>query len=136
LHSQKTNSQKKIWLLVYGGSATSITHDMMAKAGAPVDECYTLSDGVFRYTLVHLVKRVRKPAVERVMLFFELEYHIIRNSLYDCESILSSTRGNSDTDMHKSTPFIWFLKCMNERGFPVEEWIQPGNLPCIPCALI
>jgi hypothetical protein len=128
---QKNNSQKKIWLLVYGCSATSITHDMMSKAGAPVDECYTLSDGVFRYTLIHLIKRVRRPAIERVMLFFELEYHIIQNSFYNSDSILSATRGDDGTDMHTSTPFIWFLKCMNEKNIPVEEWMQPGYLSSI-----
>ena len=100
---------------------------MMAKSGFPVDECYTLSDGLFRYTLVHLVKRVRKSSIERLMMLFELEYQIIRNSFYDSDSILSSTRGDGVTDMHKSTPFVWFLKCMNEKSYPIEEWIKSGT---------
>jgi len=126
---QVRHTQKKIWLLTYGASSPSITHDILrVNTGMVTDECYTMCDGVHKYTLIHLVKKERKYRMQMAMAALLVKQKVIQASLFDEESIIGHVKWDESTEnLPNSTSFKWFVQCMNEKGLHVDEWVKPGK---------
>ena len=118
-----------MWLLVYGAAAPNIDHDMLRiNTGIVIDECYTMCDGVHKYSLIHLVKKERKLTMQRAMKALREKQNVIQANLFDEQSIIGKIKDDDSTEnLSNSTTFKWFIQCMNEKGLHVDEWVKPGK---------
>ena len=56
-------STKRNWLITYGASYPSITHELLDSSHIQADECYTLTQRDLKYTLINATDCLRSSAV-------------------------------------------------------------------------
>jgi len=131
LFLQKRDTEKQIWLLTYGSSCQSITHEMLLACNIEVDECYTVTWRESKYTLFHLSKnkRVRIAAINKTMLQLKEKYGVIEGGVYAFDSIACNTKNPEDDESLESHPgFKHITDVLNKKRDALEWWMQTGDL--------
>jgi hypothetical protein len=98
------HTQKKNWLITYTSSnGEQISIKMLKELGdLTADECHITSDQVMSYTYVHLIKRVRQPALVRFMHNAKLKHGITLNEIFGYDPISNPTpaKDNESVEQH------------------------------------
>jgi hypothetical protein len=121
-------SNKTTWLLTYGVGGPSISNDLLkTHTKLVVDECYTTTDKANRYTLIHLVKKVRQTVIQKAMDTLATETGITLTGVYGYDLITS----NSAEEPHAvqgNALYKWMVKSFKTRSSAFESWISEGKL--------
>jgi len=110
-----------VWLLTYGAACPKLTETICAECGIPLNECYTLEERDFKYTLVRTKKGCTLSEVEDMMQRAESAHGIKPNNIFGYEAIASS----SDIDEHPGYNLI--RKGMYE-GKRIHYWLARGSI--------
>ena len=121
----KKGYQKRIWLITYGASSscTSITQNMCSELGIEIDQCYTLSQRDFKYTLIHLVKKKTPLQIRKMLDDAETTHGIKLNNLFGYESV---TGNDSDLQHHPGMKLM--IHHMNRKHDCFEAWLLKPDL--------
>ena len=110
-------------LITYGSSGVNITHAMCLEQGdLRVDECYTLTQRDFKYTLIHVRTRIVRSTVTSMMLKLGNAYGIRAATIfgYDAVSV------GQEVDEHPGMRLIED-HCRRESSC-LECWTEIGNI--------
>jgi hypothetical protein len=122
---QKRPNNKVTWLLVYGASGPSITHPMLQENTLLVfDECYTTTDSANKYTLLHLIKKVRETAVDKAMRSLSSKFGIILNGVFGYDLINSNTSKDPHT-IRGNALYKWMVQSFQTKKEAFHIWISP-----------
>ena len=119
----KKGYQKRIWLITYGASCTSITHTMCSEFGVDIDQCYTLSQRDFKYTLIHLVKKTTAMRIHTMLNGAEMKYGIKQNNLFGYDSV---TGNDSELQDHPGMKLM--IHHMNRKDTCFESWLLKSDI--------
>ena len=114
---------KRIWLITYGASCTSITPTMCSELGIEIDQCYTLSQRDFKYTLIHLIKKKTPAMIRKMLNDAETTHGIKLNNLFGYESV---TGNDSDLQHHPGMKLM--IHHMNRKNDCFEAWLLKPDL--------
>ena len=114
---------KRVWLITYGAGCQSITHEACAEGGVKVDECYTLTERDFKYTLVHTVMRRTLTKMHKMMEKAESARGIKVSNLFGYEPISANDTGLRD---HPGMNLIIQSMYKPEKGLDI--WLATGDL--------
>ena len=114
---------KRIWLITYGASCTSITHTMCSTLGIEIDQCYTLSQRDFKYTLIHSIKKKTPTQIHKLLDNAESSYGIKKNNLFGYESV---TGNDSELQHHPGMKLM--IHHMNRKNDCFEAWLLKPDL--------
>ena len=116
------SSCKKV-LVSYGSSGESITHTMLSSYSAIiVDECYTLSQREFKYTLIHSQVRVSRWTICNILKDLDKKYGIKSVAVFGYDEI-------SIGDSIESHPGLRLMIDHIASKSPLfEYWMQNGSL--------
>ena len=119
----RKESAKRIWLITYGAGCPSITHEVCAEGGVEVDECYTLTERDFKYTLIHTVMRKTLSKMHKMMEKAESARGIKTSNLFGYEPITANDTGLND---HPGMDLI--VKSMYDPEKTLETWLATADL--------
>jgi len=119
---------KQIWLLTYGSSCPSITHEMLLTCGLEVDQCYTATWRESKYTLLHTERRhrLRKTGMEKVMQRLLEEFKIVGTELFGFDSLSCNSRADGGLEDHPG--FRILVEQVNQDPVEIEWWLRDGAL--------
>jgi hypothetical protein len=121
----KQPSAKSTWLLTYGASGPSITHELLrAITDLAVDECYTASDRANKHTIIHLSRKVRQTGMQKAMRAVAASVGIELTTVFGYENI-NSTHGSVKVKEH--VLFRWIVRAHKEMREDFEHWVAPGK---------
>lgn len=113
--------QKRTWFITYGASCTSITHITCSELGVDIDECYTLTQRDFKYTLIHLAKKQTLSRIQQLLIDAEKAYGIKANNIFGYEPI-----AGDDLEDHPGMNLM--IACMNNKDECFESWLLKLDL--------
>jgi len=114
---------KRVWLITYGAGCPSITHEVCAEGGVEVDECYTLTERDFKYTLVHTVIRRTLTKMHKMMEKAESARGIKVSNLFGYEPI--SAYG---TGLYEHPGMNLITESMYDPEKTLDAWLATGDL--------
>lgn len=124
---KKQPNGKVTWLLTYGAAGPSITPLLLEKHKAlMVDECYTATDRANKYTLLHLRKRVRHTAMEKVMKVLSKELGIALAEVYGYDRVVSDSAAEPDA-VKSNALYLWLVANLKKHDPAFEYWISPDK---------
>jgi hypothetical protein len=122
---QPRQNNKTTWLLAYGVGGPSISFEVLsARTRLVVDECYTATDRANKYTLIHLVKKVRETAIQKAMKVLEAEMGIVLSGVYGYDSIHSNS-ADKESAIKKHVLYKWMERSFKGGAPSFECWISP-----------
>ena len=119
----KRESAKRVWLITYGTACPSITHEVCTEGGVEVDECYTLTERDFKYTLIHTVMRKTLTKMQKMMEKAESAHGIKVSNLFGYEPISANDTGLRD---HPGMNLI--IRSMYNPEKILDAWLATGDL--------
>ena len=99
------------------------TYKDETKVNLEVNECYTTSDQVIKFTLVHLVKKDRQSALDKFMLWASSKYGIVFTAVFGYKRIDAN---NSSNELYDHIGFKMLYKHKMEKNPAFTEWIEDG----------
>ena len=133
LQSRTKAHQKYIWLLTYGASSSSITHEMIDEYDSiqtckskmlNVDECYTTHDRALKYTLLHLESKKRVTSIKKLMAFAYEKYGIVKQEIFGFKPISSNDVGY---DLLEHPAIRVLLRHSSEERTSCSTWIKESK---------
>ena len=115
--------QKRIWLITYGSSCTSITHKICAEGGIQIDECYTLTQRDLKYTVIHIPKKQTITAIQRMLKHAETLHGVKATNIFGYECIV----GN-DSNLQDHPGIQLMIEHMNKKSGDFEYWMLKGDI--------
>lgn len=110
-------------LLTYGSSGKTITYAMCNENNIMhVDQCYTLVQRDLKYTLLHVKKRITRPAITNLMLHFDRMYGIKSAAVFGYEAVSIG----DEIDDHPGMAMI--IECAKKNTDVLETWVTEGNI--------
>jgi hypothetical protein len=127
LSQQKQGTGKQLWLITYGSSSESITHDMLKQCGLEVEECYTTKWRESKYTLirVHKANRPRKTGMQKVMGRIFQKFRVIETEIFGFDSVSSNSKAEH-TSLEDHPGFKLMVQAANKTPTDLEWWIHKG----------
>ena len=121
----KQENCKVTWLLTYSSDGQSITPKLL-KEHTPlmVDECYTATDRVNKYTLIHLSRKVRRTGIEKAMLALASESDIKLSEVYGYDHIISDSATEPNA-VRANALYRWLVDTLKKRNPSFEYWVSP-----------
>jgi len=114
---------KKIWLFSYGASGPSISNTIWTSStGIDIDECYTLSQRDFKYTLIHTTKRISPPSMKSAVTKLETVTGIKGAGIFGYDNLLSGIGVSEHPGMKL------MIEHMNKESTCFEYWLQSGSI--------
>lgn len=126
---QKMGSGKQIWLITYGSSCQSITHEMLLDCGLQVDECYTAVWRESKYTLVHIEKagRLRKTAMDKIMSLMHATFQIVETEIFGFDSVSCNSKSDQTAFALEEHPgFRILVDKVNKDPIELDWWMRCG----------
>jgi hypothetical protein len=121
------SSGKQIWLITYGSSCQSITHEMLLDCGLQVDECYTAVWRESKYTLVHIEKagRLRKTAMDKIMLLMHATFQIVETEIFGFDSVSCNSKSDQTSFALEEHPgFRILVDNVNKDPIELDWWMR------------
>jgi hypothetical protein len=116
-------SPKRVWLITYGSSSPSITQKICAECGVEIDECYTLTQREFKYTLIHTLQKKAYTALQKMLTKAESKYGIIPSNIFGYEPV-----AGNDTRLQDHPGMRLLIDCMNSKDDSFEYWLLAGSI--------
>jgi hypothetical protein len=128
LSQQKQGNGKQLWLITYGSSSESITHDMFKQCGLEVEECYTATWRESKYTLikVHKANRPRKTGMQKIMCRMIQKFRVIETEIFGFDSVSYNSKAEQ-TSLEDHPGFKLIVQNANKTPVTdLERWIHKG----------
>lgn len=117
-------SNKTTWLMTYGVGGPSISNELLkTHTKLVIDECYTTTDKANRYTLIHLVKKVRQTVIQKVMDTLAAKTGITLTGVYGYDLITSNTAEEPHA-VRENALYRWMVESFKQRSSAFEYWIS------------
>jgi hypothetical protein len=127
----QTSLQKVSWIFTYGASCKSIRHEhfeeykiIRGTGKLLVDECYTTVDKAYKYTLIHLEKRLRECSIRKFLAFMETRHKVVVQEIcgYSCADASTSRTESNDIQMHPL--YLVILEHKHRDNPTFESWTK------------
>jgi len=118
-----TKFPKRVWLITYGASSPTITHAICSECGIEIDECYSLTQRDFKYTLIHSNKRKTFLSVKQMLNAAEIAHGIKTSNIFGYDVITGNTSRLKD---HPGMKLM--IDHMNRKDINFQHWLSKGNL--------
>ena len=124
---QKQCTEKQLWLVTYGASSKSMTHEMLKQCGLEVDECYTATWRESKYTLirVHRDHRLRRTGMQKVMGRMLESFGVVETEIFGFESVSSNSK-EEHTSLEDHPGFKLMVQKVNKDPVELEWWMRNG----------
>ena len=117
-------SNKTTWLMTYGVGGPSISNELLkTHTKLVIDECYTTTDKANRYTLIHLVKKVRQTVIQKAMDTLATETGITLTGVYGYD-LITSNSAEEPHAVQENALYRWMVESFKQRSSAFEYWIS------------
>lgn len=114
---------KKIWLFTYGASGPGITGlSWVVSTDIAIDECYTLTQRDFNYTLIRTSKRVTVHCMQKVFKDLEDETGIKGTLVFGYDEL------NYGDSLLEHPGIKMMIEHMNQKSSQFQYWMREGTL--------
>ena len=120
-------SNKTTWLMTYGVGGPSISNELLkTHTKLVIDECYTTTDKANRYTLIHLVKKVRQTVIQKAMDTLATETGITLTGVYGYD-LITSNSAEEPHAVQENALYRWMVESFKQRSSAFEYWISTNK---------
>lgn len=113
-------AMKSNWVFVYWANGHRITADMLKSyGGLIVDECHSTEDRASVYVYVHVVKQVRRTAIDRFFKLTKADYNFRLHDMRDEGAVAS---GGRDSKLEEHVGMLMLAKHMREANPMFRPW--------------
>ena len=119
------DTPRRVFLITYGAVGPSITACICMYQQLEIDECYTITQRDFKYTLIHTVKKWRRANIADLMKRLETGYGIISNNVFGYDAIAGNTESSKTFD-HPGMKLM--IEAMNKGDQSLQHWMASGSL--------
>jgi hypothetical protein len=126
-YSQIPGSGKQLWLITYGSSSESITHEMLKGCGLKIEECYTATWRESKYTLIRMnqAHRLRRTGMQKVMDQLLKKHRVIETEIFGFDSVSSNSKADH-TSLEDHPGYKLMVQKANSNPIDLEWWIRKG----------
>lgn len=117
------NHPKRVWLITYGSCSPSLTWEMCAECGISIDECYTLTQREFKYTLIHSPQKKGFTAVQKMLAKAENAYGIVPSNIFGYDPV-----AGNNTSLQDHPGMRLLIDSMNHKDNSFEHWLLSGDI--------
>ena len=116
---------KTVWLITYGSHCQDVSNTMLDECGLPVQECYTVQWRESKYTLIHLVSRMRHCTLEKKINEMNQKHDIIQTQITGYESVAGNC---SKSELEHHPGFKKMIELANKRCPTLRAWIREKDV--------